>query len=217
VTRGLLLDLDGTLADTLPMLRGVYARFLSDLGKHGDDAGFEEINGPPLHQVVAILKQRHALEAKAEQLLTRYMDLVQASYLDAAPSAGAAELLAAATQSGWTCAIVTSNSEALTQQWLVQHNLAGFIREVIGKESIRVGKPNPEPYVAALARLRCEPDAAIAVEDSAAGVAAATAALIPTFAYAPNDDKPGRFPAGVKVVSSLFELIPRLNEVRRDA
>ena len=217
MTRGLLLDLDGTLADTLPMLRRVYMRFLSDLGRQGDDAGFEEINGPPLHQVVAILKERHGIETAVEQLVPHYLDLVRASYLDALPSAGANELLSAATQSGWSCAVVTSNSEPLTRQWLARYDLACFIVDVIGKESVRVGKPHPEPYLLALARLQCKSEDAIAVEDSAAGVSAATAALIPTFAYVPNAAPLSPLSAGVRVVSSLFDIIPLLNEVRNNA
>jgi HAD superfamily hydrolase (TIGR01509 family) len=217
VTRGLFLDLDGTLADTVPMLRSVYARFLSDLGKQGDDAGFEEINGPPLDQVVGILKRRHALQPTVENLLVRYLALVQESYLDTAPSAGASELLALAADKGWACAVVTSNSESLARQWLARNGLLPEIRDVIGKESVRVGKPNPEPYLVALTRLGCRAEDSIAVEDSTAGVAAASAALIPTFAYNPNRELRGALPDGTRVVTTLLELTPWLSEARSDA
>jgi beta-phosphoglucomutase-like phosphatase (HAD superfamily) len=80
---------------------------------------------------------------------------------------------------------------------------------VIGKESIRIGKPDPEPYLVALSRCDCRPDCSIAVEDSDTGIAAASAACIPTFAYRPDS---GRHvsPFESTVIKSLRELIPRL-------
>ena len=46
--RALMLDLDGTLADSLGAMRGVYDRFLDVFGVAGNDAEFARLNGPPL-------------------------------------------------------------------------------------------------------------------------------------------------------------------------
>lgn len=208
--RGLFLDLDGTLADTLPMLRRVYVRFLSEFGVHVGDEDFESINGPPLNQVVEILKNRHQLAASVETLLGRYVDLVRENYLGAPPSGGAAELLTTAVGNGWRCAVVTSNAEAITREWLERNDLSKSIFAVIGKESIRVGKPDPEPYLVALSRCDCRPDCSIAVEDSEAGIAAASAAGIPTFAYRPGSGPHVSPLESAPVIKSLRELIPRL-------
>jgi beta-phosphoglucomutase-like phosphatase (HAD superfamily) len=210
VSRGLFIDLDGTLADTLPMLRRVYVRFLSECGVNASDEEFETINGPPLNRVVEILKGRHQLAPPVERLLGRYMELVRENYLDAAPSDGGAELLATAVRQGWRCAVVTSNAEAISREWLEKNKLSASIFAVIGKESVRVGKPDPEPYLVALERLDCRADHSIAVEDSNAGIAAAAAAFIPTFAYRPETQHPAPPVDSAPTIASLRELIPWL-------
>ena len=208
--RGLFLDLDGTLADTLPMLRRVYVRFLDEFGVQVGDEEFGTINGPPLNQVVEILKNRHQLTASVETLLERYIHLVRENYLDAPPSDGAVELLTAAVRNGWSCAVVTSNAEAITREWLERNDLSKSIFAVVGKESVRIGKPDPEPYLVALSRCDCRPDGSIAVEDSNVGIAAASAACIPTFAYRPDSGQHVSPFESASVIKSLRELIPRL-------
>src|SRR5688572_8005467 len=57
----LLLDFDGTLADSLGVMRSVYDQFLLSHDKEPSDAEFESLNGPPLFEVVRRLKCTHGL------------------------------------------------------------------------------------------------------------------------------------------------------------
>jgi beta-phosphoglucomutase-like phosphatase (HAD superfamily) len=50
-----------------------------------------------------------------------------------------------------------------------------FVASITGDE-VRVGKPDPEPYLAAAAALGLHPAACVAIEDSPTGVASALAA-----------------------------------------
>ena len=73
-------------------------------------------------------------------------------------------------------AVVTSSQR---QHFDVMHSYTGLVRYfefVLAREDFRETKPNPEPYLLALERLRMKADNCVAVEDSERGLAAARAA-----------------------------------------
>jgi beta-phosphoglucomutase-like phosphatase (HAD superfamily) len=61
---------------------------------------------------------------------------------------------------------------------------------------VTCGKPDPEPYLAACARLGVEPGRAVVLEDALSGVLSAEAAGCPVVAVpfvAPIEPRPGRW------------------------
>ena len=80
--RGLLVDMDGTLADSLSVMRLVYGRFLESFGIQGTDDGFERVNGVPLRIVVERLKQTHELEPDERALLRQFVTEIDRGYDD---------------------------------------------------------------------------------------------------------------------------------------
>lgn len=216
VKRGLFFDLDGTLADTLSLLKNCYLRFLSAHGKEGSNEEFDSLNGPPLHVIVDILKHKYLLEETGEYLMKQYIEIVQQSYLKASPNPGAVDVLKLAVQEGWKCAVVTSNSEELAQKWLTHHGLFDMITAIVGKESSPIGKPHPTPYQMALEKLGCLAESSIAVEDSMAGIQSAISAGIPTFGYFPLAEKTsGMAQEGYGILHHFSDLIPWLIETKR--
>ncbi|MEZ4366220.1 MAG: HAD-IA family hydrolase [Kofleriaceae bacterium] len=178
--RALLLDLDGTLVDSVGGLRAAYDDFLASHGAVGSDAEFAGLNGPPLPTVVARLAAAHGLATPVDELLAEYQRRVDA--VDGVrPMPGAAALLAVARARGVLCAVVTSNQRARAVGWLAAAGLLGGIALVVGGDDVERGKPTPEPYQVALARLGLRPEQAWAVEDSPAGAASARAAGVTTF------------------------------------
>ena len=178
---GLFVDLDGTLADSLSVMRQVYRRFLSNHGRPDDDGEFDRLNGPPLAQVVGHLARDHGLAEPLEILVAQYWQLIEQAYESVAPMAGAAELLAVAREFALPVALVTSNDGALAARWLARVGLADGFTAIIGGADVTHGKPDPEPYHLALRRTGCRAAVSWAVEDSGAGVRAAHAAGLQTF------------------------------------
>lgn len=179
--RGLFLDLDGTLAETLAVLRTAYRDFLGQFGITGTEAEFERLNGPPIPAIVAHLKEVHRLPGGVEALTASYRGLVAERHAGALPAPGAAELLQAARARGWTVAVVTSAARADVQAWLARVALADRIAVIVGGDEVARPKPDPEPYRLALARSGCDAAASFAIEDAVQGATAALEAGLPTW------------------------------------
>jgi HAD superfamily hydrolase (TIGR01509 family) len=208
--RALLLDLDGTLADSLGVMKTAYRRFMTGEGLTPTDAEFDRLNGPPIAECVRIVKATHGLAASHGELLARYQALVEDVYGSVPPSEGARALLKAAKARGWTVGVVTSNGEDRTRAWLARAGLDGLVDVVVGGEAVARGKPAPDPYLAALKRAGCAAEDARAVEDSPLGAEAALAAGIPTLALLHGPNKTARWPAGVVFVTSLAAVRERI-------
>ena len=178
--RGLFIDLDGTLADSLPVMRAVYGRFLDRFGKPATDAEFARLNGPPLAEIVADLARTHAIEGTQGSLLETYWSLIEDAYRGVRPTPGAVELLQAARTAGARVGVVTSSASGLTGRWLRRVGLDGLVDVVVGGNDVQRGKPDPEPYRCAMERAGCAAADSLAVEDSATGARSAVAAGMPT-------------------------------------
>jgi HAD superfamily hydrolase (TIGR01509 family) len=87
---------------------------------------------------------------------------------------GVRELLAAVDDAGVPQALVSSSYRVLVDA-VLRHGFGPFATTLTGDE-VGHGKPHPEPYLTAAARLGVEPRACVVLEDSAAGVLSGEAA-----------------------------------------
>ncbi len=189
--KGLLIDLDGTLADTLPELRSVYAQFLLDRGGVPSDSEFACLNGVPVAEIIRFLQADHELEGSSLLLERDYLARVAIACEKAAPSPGAHDLLRSAAASGYRIAVVTSGAREAAFGWLERNHLADRVATVVGGQDVREGKPSPAPYRLALERIGARACDSVAVEDSKIGVRSAVAAGLATYVLvsqrAPDD------------------------------
>jgi HAD superfamily hydrolase (TIGR01509 family) len=179
--RGLLLDFDGTLANSIAVMRNTYEHFLAAHHAVGSEPEFQSLNGPPLREVVRWLRERHRLPQPLDELHREYQRMLAEAYKMIQPSTGARELLAAAQARHYHAAVVTSADSATVRAWLTRHELQQFVAGVVGSDTVSRGKPHPEPYNQALCLLGCEARDAFAIEDSPIGAKAAVAAGLRTY------------------------------------
>ena len=210
--QALLLDLDGTLADSLGVMRTVYDAFLQAFGVAGSAEEFASLNGPPLREVVRRLSSIHALRGSVEDNFAFYNTLADRAYGEVAPSPGARALLEQAQSAKCVVGVVTANSTGRAVGWLQSAGLRHQIAFVVGAEDVDMaqGKPHPAPYRLAIARSGCAAERVVAVEDSPQGASSACGAGLHTFVLVEGLAHTGEWPLGVEAIGSLLDLSPRL-------
>lgn len=212
--RGIFFDLDGTLADSNGVMRRVFGGFASSFGREATDADYASFSGPPAAVMIAAVKRQWALPQKLDELIRVYNTLSDAAFLEVPVAAGAAETLEGAFRHSWKVGVVTSNAAARCRTWLARRGLASFVDVVVGGDEVCLGKPQPEPYLIALARSGCTRELSIAVEDSLAGAKSALAAGLRIFGYAPAGREPIEWPETVRLIDALDQLLPELTRSR---
>jgi len=205
--RGLFLDLDGTIADSLGVLRCVYFRFLHEFNQEGSDAEFDRLNGPKLSEIVGALQTEYHLRSDSSDLLAVYNRLIDAAYEEVLPQPGIRELIVTAANKGWIITVVTSNLGSRARSWLNRVGFDSLLQFMVSGEEVKRGKPWPDIYELALARSGCVARESIALEDSLLGARAARAAGLRTFLVVSNPKSLAQCPDGVEPVPNLTDLL----------
>ncbi|MGF6767586.1 HAD superfamily hydrolase (TIGR01509 family) [Paraburkholderia sp. GAS199] len=209
VTRGfkaVLWDMDGTLADSEPLhLRTL----ITALAHHGVEAGDELhplIFGKTGREVHALVSERFGIEIEFEA----WSMFRARAYLAAAPSIaarpGALEVYRAVRAAGVAQAVVSNASRMLLEANLAALDLQEPQLVTVSANDVRMGKPDPEPYLRAAWLLRLEPREAIVVEDSPTGARAAVAAGMRVLGWPLDDAAASAFPDSVRIVHAASEL-----------
>jgi beta-phosphoglucomutase len=205
----ILLDLDGTLADSLPTMRSAYGEFLRQFGIEPTEAEFDSLNGPTLEEIVRKLRVSHGLSAEAPQLEAIYLQILARTYAQVLPNPGAEYLLEKAKSNACTVGVVTSNSSRRAEDWLTAAGLSHRVDFVVSGEDVAHGKPHPEPYLIASKRSQRALEKIVAVEDSPQGALSAVSAGLRTFVLTPEFGRHS-WPDGVTAVGSLAALADAL-------
>jgi HAD superfamily hydrolase (TIGR01509 family) len=163
------------------------------------------------------LIERNALARRIHALKNRrYVELVASGSLPL--RAGVREMFDDCVVAGVRMAIVTTTSRSNVQALLTAQVGADWesrFAAVVCAEDAPVKKPDPQAYRLVLERLRLRAEQTIAIEDSAMGLAAATAAGIPVVItrsrYFPDDPAPGALAVGPSL-GTRAGWSPRLDE-----
>jgi beta-phosphoglucomutase family hydrolase len=188
VIGAVLWDLDGTLVDseeyhwrawkeTLDRagVSVTYQDFLSSFGQRND-----AILGKWLGENAGSEKIRQIADAKE----ARYRELVRQEGV--VPLPGAAGWVEQLYQQGWRQAVASSAPRLNVETVLDALRLANWFQAIVSAEDVRVGKPAPDVFVTAAARLGAEAQRCVVVEDAQAGVEAARRARMRSIGVGKN-------------------------------
>jgi len=115
------------------------------------------------------------------------------------PMPGVASWLQRLHSEGWLQAIASSAPRANVEAVLETLGAAHFFQDIVSAEDVHRGKPDPEVYLKAAARVGASPATCIVVEDAVAGIEGARNAGMRSIGVSRNGK---RLPADV-VVRSL--------------
>jgi pyrophosphatase PpaX len=176
--RALLLDLDGTVADTHELIYQCFSEtFRRHVGRECSRRVWEESVGLPLEEMFAAALQHLGGSAPSPALFARHYRerLVEIDgTVRAFPEMP--EILAALRQSGIRLALVTSKHQPAVSRHLERLELGHLFEAVITGDQCVRSKPDPEPFARALAVLGIQADETAAVGDSQYDVLGARAA-----------------------------------------
>jgi phosphoglycolate phosphatase len=197
--QGVLLDLDGTLLDTLPDLAGAANAMRQDLGL--DTLPAAEIGhyvGKGVDLLVARAQagnmaatetQGEAFE-RARQFFYTHYELLNGQHATFYP--GVFEGLRAIQAMGIPMGVVTNKPTQFTLPLLERTGLAPFMQTVVCGDSCEQRKPDPAPIFLACQQLNCEPKLTLTIGDSVNDALAARAAGCKVLAvpYGYNEGNP---------------------------
>jgi HAD superfamily hydrolase (TIGR01509 family) len=175
-------DMDGTLVDTEPYWIAAEHELVAEHGGVWTEQHAHALVGNPLLVSAEYIRSHGGVDLPPPQIVEDLLDRVVAAVDRHVPwRPGVPELLAELAESGVPCALVTMSYTRLAAA-VTRHLPADAFRAVVTGDEVLHGKPDPEAYLTAAARLAVPPADCLALEDSPAGVASAEAAGVPVVA-----------------------------------
>ena len=217
--KAVLIDLDGTLLDTVPDLADAANAMLAELGRLtlpvdtirdfvgkgipnlvGRCLGYPgESDAPEARAALAVFKRHYAAVNGRN---TRIYPGVLAG-------------LQAMRQAGLKTACVTNKAGAFTDQLLAATGLAALLDLTVSGDTLAEKKPHPLPFLHLCERFGIAPAEALVVGDSRNDVAGARAAGCPVFCvpYGYSEGEDVRELGADAIVGTLEEAACRLREI----
>ena len=207
--KAVVFDMDGLLVDTEAVFRDVMMASSAAHGVDLPDAVFLRMVGLPEHASRAVAMAHFGDDFDYEPWLAHAWELADVRIEAGVPlKAGAGELLDALDRMSLPRAIATSSRHATVERHLRPAGLYGRFDAVIAAGDYERGKPCPDPFLVAAARLGVAPADCLALEDSHNGVRAAHAAGMMTVMV------PDLLPATPEIVGLCAAVAASLHDVR---
>ncbi len=208
--RAVVFDLDGVLVDSEHVWDAAREELARERGGRWHEGAQRDMMGMSstewsryMHETIGVPDPPEEISAEVvrrlEQIYRRHLPLIDGA-------AEAVERLAAR----WPLGVASSSNRPIIDLVLELSGVARFFSTTVSSEEVPRGKPAPDVYLEAAKRLRVEPTACAAVEDSHNGILSAKAAgmkviAIPNRRYPPAEDT---LAAADAVLTSIHELTP---------
>jgi HAD superfamily hydrolase (TIGR01509 family) len=208
VTEAVVFDLDGVLLQSEEVWDAVREHYVRERGGRYDEEVQRAMMGMSAPEWSRFLHEEAHVPDDPAEINSEVVRRMLAAYereLPLLPGAVAAVRRAAAA---FPLGLASSSNRAIFEEVLELAGIAECFRATVSSEEVPQGKPAPDVYFEAAARLGVAPEHCTAVEDSHAGIRSAKSAgmrvvAIPNAAYPPDEEALGQADA---VVRSLDEL-----------
>ena len=212
MTEAIVFDVDGVLIDSEPVWERVRRGFTAAHGGRWPDDAQDRMMGMSTGEWSAYMSADFGLPFPPRKVADLVIAEMAAQYEEHLPLLpGAVDAVRGLARAGrWRLAVASSAPKSLIGTVLGASGLRPLFAAAVSSEEVPRGKPAPDVYLEAAARLGVPAAACAAVEDSSNGLRSAAAAgmaviAVPRPEYPPAADAL----AGARVVlTSLTELTP---------
>ena len=170
-----LFDLDGTVADSMPLHFVAWSQSIREHGGQFPEKLFYDLGGVPPLRVVEILNERFSTQMDPHAVVTHKESLYLEALAGLKPVASVLEVLER-DHGTVPFAIVSGSPRDSIERTLAHLGLAHYFPVLVGAEDYTHGKPNPEPFLKAATILNVDPTQCLVFEDAEAGIQSAIAA-----------------------------------------
>jgi HAD superfamily hydrolase (TIGR01509 family) len=193
VVDAVVFDMDGVLVDSEPVWERVRRRFVAANGGHWPADAQQRLMGMSTAEWSAYMAADFGLDFTPAEVAKQIIGGLAAVYTSRLPLLPGAVDAVRRLAARWPLAVASSSPASLIAVVLDAADLRSAFTATVSSEEVPRGKPAPDVYLEAVARLGADPKACVAVEDSSNGLRAATAAglaviAIPRPEYPPAPD-----------------------------
>ena len=170
-----LFDCDGTIADSMPLHYVAWKTVFDEWGASFPEDVFYAWGGMPTAEIIARLNQEQGLAMPVEEVAAEK----EALYFEILPQLKAVpEVMAEveAMHGKIPFAVVSGSTRESVVKSLEARGILEKFDTLVCAGDYEKSKPDPEPFLVAAARLGVVPGDCLVFEDTAMGIAAATAA-----------------------------------------
>ncbi|MER5443543.1 HAD family hydrolase [Streptomyces sp. NPDC002790] len=179
MTRAVIFDLDGTLADTPTAIAGLLTRVVGEQGVAVTPEQVAPTIGKPLGPSIASLIGCLVEDRATADAVARYRDLFDTEVLSRGSELlypGVAEGLQSLQEQGFGLAVATSKISASAEKLFAATGIRSFFGPVIGNDMVEQGKPAPDMGLLAARELGMLPERCTYVGDTVTDMQMAAAA-----------------------------------------
>lgn len=173
--RAYLFDCDGTIVDSMPLHYKAWKKSLAEYGGAYEEDLFYAWGGRPIREIIRLLNEMQGLDMPVEEVAERKDALYHQLLPALQPIPEVIEHIAA--QHGHIpLAVVSGSRRSSVTASLNAVNLLDKFDTLVCAEDYQRGKPAPDGFLLAAARLGVAPADCLVFEDTDLGIEAATAA-----------------------------------------
>ncbi|MGC6423672.1 MAG: HAD family hydrolase [Lentimonas sp.] len=169
---GLIFDMDGTLADTMPTHFLAWSQSMAEHGLEFSEERFYSLGGVPANKILKMLAEEQGKDIDADAI-AEAKEALFLNLLGEVQPVLPVKAIAEAHREHIPMAVATGSPKWVAEEILTELGIRDWFGAVVGAECVPNSKPAPDVYLKAAEMIGVDPKKCHAFEDTALGMEAA--------------------------------------------